>query len=325
MIGFVVSLAATAGITAAVLPALRQWLLDHPNGRSSHTSPTPRGGGLAVLGGIVLALSGSAATGRNAPVEVILPALFLGAVGLVDDLKSVSGLVRLVFQFGAATVMVGWVLTDPERPELGAFGVVCAVVACVAYVNAFNFMDGVNGISGLNAVVCGAWFAFLGHDLRQPELLVLGLALAGASLGFLPFNVPTARLFLGDVGSYGLGLLIAGMAVVAYVDGASLFLVLAPTLVYVADTGWALIKRAIGRRPLLEAHREHVYQRLVDALGWSHVRAAGLTATLALAMCGLAWTAYRTGLGVPVVVAGAILVGFYLGAPAAHRTRTNAT
>lgn len=323
MIGFVVSLAATAGITASVLPVLRQWLPDHPNNRSSHVSPKPRGGGLAVLGGVILGVSASAATGGHVAIDVIVPALILGAIGLVDDLKSLGGLVRLVFQFGAVIVMVGWVLTDQLHPQFGAVVVIAVVVVCVGYVNAFNFMDGVNGISGLNATVCGAWFAFLGHDLHQQELVVLGLVVAGASLGFLPFNAPSAQLFLGDVGSYGLGLLIAGMAVVAYVEGASLSLVLAPALVYVADTGWVLIKRAAGGRPLMEAHREHVYQRLVDALGWSHVRAAGFTAALALAMCCLAWTRFRTGLGVPVFLTGAILLGLYLAAPAVHRTRTN--
>lgn len=323
MIVFVASLAATAGVTASVLPFLRRRLLDRPNARSSHASPTPRGGGVAVLAGIVVAQCVSATLGRPGPVEVIVPALFLGAVGLVDDFRSLGGLLRLLMQFGASAVLVIWIGAVSTGFGLGTVAAVVAVVACAGYVNAFNFMDGINGISGLNAAVCGAWFAFLGHDQHQPGLVVLGLAVAGAGLGFLPFNAPSARLFLGDVGSYGLGLLIAGMAVMAYQGGASLLFTIAPTLVYIADTGWVLVKRTVAQSPLMEAHREHVYQRLVDVLGWSHVQAAGLTAILAAALCVLAWAARSTGLVVPVSIVGAVLVGLYLTAPAAARARTS--
>jgi UDP-N-acetylmuramyl pentapeptide phosphotransferase/UDP-N-acetylglucosamine-1-phosphate transferase len=114
----------------------------------------------------------------------------------------------------------------------------------------------------------------------------LGLVLAGAAFGFLPWNAPSARVFLGDVGSYGLGLLVAAMSVWAVAAGMPWHWAVAPLIVYGADTGWAILKRRRAGHSLTEAHREHAYQRLVDG-GWVHLASAALCTAATVAVCVL--------------------------------------
>ena len=125
--------------------------------------------------------------------------LALGLVGFLDDLRSLPAGVRLVVQVVAAGVALVAV-TRVESMSIAT--AVLGLALFVSFVNAFNFMDGVNGISALNAAVAGGWFAIVGHDRSVDSAVALGLVLTGVALGFLPWNVPTARLFLGDCGGY---------------------------------------------------------------------------------------------------------------------------
>ena len=133
------------------------------------------------------------------------------------------------------------------------------MLAVVGFVNAFNFMDGIDGISALNAVVMVLWLAMNSYDVDN-ELSVLCLVVAAAVVGFAPFNLPRARLFLGDVGSYGLGVALSGCAVLAWAGGVPTTVVLAPFVIYLADTSTTLVRRALRRESVTTAHREHVYQ-----------------------------------------------------------------
>jgi UDP-N-acetylmuramyl pentapeptide phosphotransferase/UDP-N-acetylglucosamine-1-phosphate transferase len=187
-------------------------------------------------------------------------------------------------------------------------------------------MDGINGITALNAAVAGGWYAWLGNHYALPGLATLGLAVVGSSLGFLPWNAPEARIFLGDVGSYALGLLLGGMAVVAWSSGVPLLLCIAPFTFYLVDTAWVLVKRATGHRPLTEAHREHVYQRLVDG-GWTHLAAAGLTAVGAGASCVVSAIWDERPLAALLLTAALVLAylvtpGVTTGRPAQARVRS---
>nr|WP_246280307.1 hypothetical protein [Nocardioides daedukensis] len=252
-------------------------------------------------------------TGAPVPWPLLVAVVALAGVGFIDDVRTLGGGVRLGLQLLAAIALTAWAAIEYAGPGLAtALFVSISIVAIAGYVNAFNFMDGVNGISALNALVAGGWFAFVGHEQATDELMVAGLALAGASLGFLPWNAPKARIFLGDVGSYGVGLLIVGMAVVAWADGASWLLCVAPLVPYGVDTLWALIKRGLGRRPLMSAHREHVYQRLVDS-GWQHLTAAALTAVASLACILVAW--WGDDVPLVAVLALAVLSFGYLSLP----------
>lgn len=319
MIELVVAALVTALSVATLLPVLRRLsIVDVPNERSSHARPTPRAGGLAVVLGIGAAALVSTAVASPLSWPLLVVALCLAGVGLLDDLRSLRSGPRLGLQFVAAVVLVLW--ASSAHGSAGVPGVAFATlgtIGVVGYVNAFNFMDGVNGISALNAAVAGGWFAWLGERHDIVGVVPVALALSGAALGFLPWNAPRARVFLGDVGSYGVGALIAGLALVCWAAGASWLLCVAPLVVYGADTATVLVKRALGRRPLMQAHREHVYQRLVDA-GWSHGASAGLTAVLSALMALLAAAWHQSA---PVLVAAgyAVLAAAYLAGPSVGR------
>lgn len=283
MTAFLAALGVAASLTGLAIPVLRRaQFMDVPNHRSSHTRPVPRGGGLAVV--LTLGLVALFTVDLDVQLTVLLAVtLLLGTVGLVDDLRSLPSALRLAAQLlaalGLAVVLLGTgVVTWWWLPVL--------VVAVAGYVNAYNFMDGVNGISALTALVVGAHWAWVGSGGEHQQLHVLGLVLAGAALGFLPWNAPRAQVFLGDVGSYGIGVFIVGLSAWALVDGLPWQWALAPLVVYGADTGWVLVKRYRGGRSLTEAHREHVYQRLVDS-GWSHLASAALCALAGAAVCAL--------------------------------------
>ncbi len=160
-------------------------------------------------------------------------------------------------------------------------------------VNVVNFMDGINGITALTMLVWGATALLVGAVHGGPELAVIGAATAGAALGFLPWNAPHARLFLGDVGSYLFGALAAGGVLLAATGQAPVSLILAPLMIFGADTAVTLVKRAIRRAPLTVAHREHTYQRLVHLRRWAHAPVA-LWAGSASALITVAWATLNT-------------------------------
>lgn len=298
-------------LTGALIPLLRRALLDVPNHRSSHSSPTPRGGGLAVMLAVVLGLV--LAPDFDA-WPAVLAAVALAGIGLLDDVRSLSGGFRLLAQILTATSVGIWVQGATQMNSQWWWAPV-VVLVLVGYVNAFNFMDGVNGISGLVTAVVGVFWLLVGNRGDLSSVEDMGLVLAGAALGFLPWNAPRARIFLGDVGSYGLGMMIGALSVFAWAQGVHWLLAIAPLVVYGADTTWVLMKRARGRRPLMQAHREHVYQRLVDG-GWSHLASAGLTAGVSGLACVVAILTWQSIPALGVCIIG-LLVAAYLGAPRA--------
>jgi UDP-GlcNAc:undecaprenyl-phosphate GlcNAc-1-phosphate transferase len=309
-----------AGALAALLsgvalqPLLIPWLrrlgvMDVPNHRSSHVEVTPRGGGIAVLAalgvGLVVAQVG-------APAWITFAGcLMLAAIGLVDDFGEVDAKVRLT-----ALLLVGagaGGLLESPLPLVLAIPFMAAWTA--AYVNAFNFMDGINGISALTGIVAGGAYVAIGTAYDSAALVALGAALLGACLSFLPFNLPRARVFLGDVGSYGVGFVIAACAWLAWGAGVPLLLAVSPTVIYLADTGWTLLRRARSGAPLMEAHREHTYQLLV-AGGRSHTQVSLVVAGASGAIVLLAWAGAERDLGGGIIatLVAAVVVGGYLGA-----------
>jgi UDP-N-acetylmuramyl pentapeptide phosphotransferase/UDP-N-acetylglucosamine-1-phosphate transferase len=178
-------------------------------------------------------------------------------------------------------------------------------------------MDGINGISALSGAVAGAAYTAMGVAYDSSSLVGLGAGLLGACLSFLPFNLLTAKVFLGDVGSYGVGFAIAACSWLAWTAGAPLLLALSPTLIYLADTGATLLRRARAGAPLLEAHREHAYQRLVLG-GRSHPRVALFVAAASAGVVMLAWLGTLLGfVGAALAAVGAAAVagGYLTAAP----------
>ncbi len=304
-----VAVLASMGLQGLLLPLLRRHVVDVPGRRSSHCLPTARGGGVAVVGGLLLAVAAGGLVGLPVPWAVVAGLGACALLGLADDVRSVGVVIRLVAQLGSALCLALWVVwsqTDLRGPILIAV-IAAAAVWVIGFTNAFNFMDGINGISAFNAVVAGVWYAYVGWQWQVGEVATLGLAVAGAAAGFLPWNVPRARVFLGDVGSYALGSCLAGLALWAFVAGVPLWTAAAPLTLYVVDTGWALARRMVSRRQWWEPHREHVYQRLVDG-GWSHLQAASLSGAAAVGACAIAIVTDQVG-----IVMGLLLIGIAAG------------
>ncbi|MEQ7127280.1 hypothetical protein ABN034_22405 [Actinopolymorpha sp. B11F2] len=302
---------ACISLQGVLLPVLRRYVVDVPNGRSSHRSPTARGGGIAVVGGVWLGVIAGWLVGLPIPWAVVAVALGLSALlGLADDIRSVGALTRLAIQLALGLALALWVFRSgaPELTglELGPL-ILLAALWLAGFTNAYNFMDGINGISAFTAVVAGTWYVYVGWEWQVEQLGVLGLAVAGAGAGFLPWNLPRARVFLGDVGAYAIGMSLAGLALWAAVAGVPLWSAAAPLLVYVVDTGWTLTRRIATGRPWRQAHRDHVYQRLVDG-GWSHTQSSMLSAFAALACCAVSMVANSVdvAVGLLLLVIGAV-------------------
>lgn len=302
---------ASSGLLALlILPVLRRHAMDVPNARSSHNAPIPRGGGVAV----VVALVGSVALlGKGEGIAVpLVGVVLLAALGLVDDLRGLRESVRfgaqVVVSVGLAYLFVnGWAQGLPvvtTATLVGAFWL-------TAFTNAFNFMDGINGISGVTASLAAGWYLWLGHQYDLPAVGLLAAGLLGAAAGFLPLNFPRARLFLGDVGSYGVGVLLGSLAMLSLTGGAGWLLSVAPLLVYSADTGWTLARRMHRREKWWRAHRENVYQRLT-ASGANPSLVTVLVGCVSLVVCLLATLDQYLGISVVAVLA---VLTMYLASP----------
>jgi UDP-GlcNAc:undecaprenyl-phosphate GlcNAc-1-phosphate transferase len=312
----------TEPLTIALLRRLA--VIDVPGGRSSHSVPTPRGGGAPIAVGLLVAAGLTRATSRDEVLAFLCGVGFFGAVGMLDDLRGLPPVLRLGLQaVGSAAVAVllvaGLILPFPVRVMAAlALGVWLA-----GFVNAFNFMDGVNGISGAHALVGGMTYACLG-EWRQDTLMITGgFATAVGACAFLPWNAVRARVFLGDVGSYALGAALAVLAACAILRGVPAEAAAGPVALYLADTAWTLQRRIRRGERCFEAHRTHVYQRWCDA-GLSHQEVAVLTAgaTAALCLLGMVSLLGSTPARVTADLAGLTLLVAYLGSPKAlSRTR----
>ncbi|HVG84833.1 MAG TPA: glycosyltransferase family 4 protein [Vicinamibacterales bacterium] len=270
--------------------ALRRGLLDLPNERSSHVLPTPRLGGIGILVAIVVAGSGMAwAAGMLSRDAVIVLVLSAGVslVSLQDDLRGLSPLGRLIVHLAAAFVTVAALgaLDIVPGVEAGTAATLAAqgltILWIAGFINAFNFMDGTDGIAAAQALIAGSVWAVTGWSLDDAPLMVVAIAVAAASAGFLVHNRPPATIFMGDVGSALLGFLLSTLPLLA-VGRQSLLTAVLPVWPFVFDTTFTLLRRARRRENLLAAHRSHLYQRLTRC-GWSHGRTAILYSVLALA------------------------------------------
>lgn len=314
-------LVATGAQPIVIRMLRRAAVIDIPNQRSSHSIPTPRGGGIALglglLVGTSVLLVGTSILNNLAWLPLIVAMIFFFSIGLAEDLRGVPIAARLGLQLGtSAVVSVLLVLSGPPPLILPAVAVVIAAVWITGFANAFNFMDGINGISGAHTVLGGLAFATIGVLSRDPSLLVVAATLAAAGLAFLPWNAVNAKVFLGDVGSYTLGAVLAVLAVYTVFRGVPIEAVLAPLSLYLADTGWTLLRRIARKAPWLRPHRDHAYQRLCD-VGWSHLQVTVLTFGVGVGVSALGAVSLIASVPVRLVadvLAAALLVA-YLAAP----------
>jgi Fuc2NAc and GlcNAc transferase len=278
-----------AGAWAISRLAPRLGLIDEPESRSSHARPTPRGGGIGIW--LVVALGGG--TGLLSPVPA-LAGWLVGMVSLWDDLRPLSAWLRLASQLGLAAVALVFVWQDPSPAIM--FWLVPGVLFVAGTANFFNFMDGINGIaacSGLVAFTLLALFAALSG--ADAGMMWFCGAMAAACAGFLPFNVPKARVFMGDVGSVTLGFLFA-LCTISLAGSWPDFVCMAFFLFpFYADTLTTLFVRWRDGERLSQAHRRHLYQLLANEYGLPHWLVC-LVYAIVQCVCGfLMLSAWRTG------------------------------
>ncbi|WP_261563128.1 MraY family glycosyltransferase, partial [Frankia tisae] len=325
----IVTLAATPIVTVCMH---RLAAIDEVTARSSHQAPTPRGGGIAVVLGLFAGVIVTVLTRSGADSPDLLPltaaAALFGLIGLAEDIGGVTAMRRLALHTAtsfvvAAMAVLGALLGGPAPGLLTVLLVtVAAPLWITGFVNVFNFMDGINGISAVTAALAGGAFTALGaaHDL--PTVTAGGVLVAAASLGFLPFNFPRARIFLGDVGSYALGAVLAVLTVQAVLAGIPPEAALAPSALYLADTSATLARRIRAGEQWYSPHRSHAYQRLTIT-GWSHPQVTGFVAATSAVLVVLSLAAFGPPAGRLAADAAALVVLLaYLGAPrwAAGRT-----
>lgn len=257
--------------------AVRLGLMDLPNSRSTHSSPTPRGGGIGILAGLVAGLCVAAVTAPERlgfPVVALLLCSFVVAgIGLMDDRWPLSPYSRLAVHLTAALILT-WALGPlnnlpfPAPLDLSLryqwVGVLLTVLWLAGITNFFNFMDGIDGLAGGQAAASGIGIVIAGWS---SDAVVASAALAGASIGFLIHNWPPARVFMGDVGSGAIGFLLAGLPLLAPVEKQppAVFAVAVGLALFIFDPVWTLGRRITQGEPIFQAHRQHLYQKIVPA------------------------------------------------------------
>jgi UDP-N-acetylmuramyl pentapeptide phosphotransferase/UDP-N-acetylglucosamine-1-phosphate transferase len=313
----------SAGLIMLLRTLLRRHALARPNARSSHREPTPQGGGIAVVvATIVVTVGCTGALGEvnsaaAAEVFTVLAAsAFIAVVGGIDDVNPMPVVPRLTLQMLAIAVAIAVIPADARIIPLIPFWAerLCLLVAWAWFVNLVNFMDGIDWMTVAEVVPITAGVILLGQTAGVPlPSTILDLALLGALLGFAPFNKPVARLFLGDVGSLPIGLLL-GWLLLQLARGGELAAALLLPLYYLADATVTLIRRIVGGEPFWQAHRSHFYQRACD-LGFSVPAIVARIFLTNLALAGLALltaATHHAGITALSLVIGAALVAWLL-------------
>ena len=315
-------LASTLGTYFLTRYLTKRQILDRPNERSSHEVPTPRGGGIAVLGAVVVAwligLGLSDGIGAS-DITVLSAAVMLGAVCFIDDLRGLGALPRLAAQIVAVAPGL-WFVSDGGGLFQAIFPAALDIAATgflwIWFINLFNFMDGIDGISGVEIAAVGVGLAGLAAlGLTAPAVLDPALALTAAALGFLVWNWRPARIFMGDVGSIPMGYLIGWLLITAAPDdsgagadisGHQIAWLILPAY-YLADASITLVCRLLKKENILQAHRQHFYQKAVIR-GVGHATVCRWIITANTGLVVTAWLIAPTRPAMALAVAAIIVL-----------------
>lgn len=300
-------------LTGRVLAYLRhKAILDHPNDRSSHSIPTPRGGGWGVMLTLLPAwtLIAVATGGIAQALPILAGAAALMAISWIDDRRGLGPAPRFLTQIAAVaaglSALPGDGLVFQGLLPLWADRVLAAV-GWLWFVNLFNFMDGIDGLAGSEAATVGAGMALVvavgGLD---PALGLYGLAAAGAALGFLMWNWHPAKLFMGDVGSVPLGFTLGWLLLAVAAGGLWPAALLVPAY-FLADATFTLLRRLAEGKKVWQAHREHFYQKATQR-GRNHAQVVRLVLVLNAALVALAVVSVQTGWTVLPAGAAAVVL-----------------
>lgn len=272
------------GITRIMLQRIR--IMDIPNTRSSHDRPVPKSGGLAIVATFLVGIMAIYLLGDNTPITqwyfigFIMSALTIATVSLYDDMKYRTFKVKLGSQVIAAAVVLafGIIIDEIALPwigpiQLGLWAYPISFLWIVGLTNAFNFMDGLDGLAAGTAVLVSAFFGIITLSQGSTFVYISCYTLLAGSLGFLLYNFPPARIFMGDVGSSFIGFVFATISIIAgrYDHSHTSFLVM-PLLLFhfIFDTSFTYVRRLLRKEHVTYAHRTHLYQ-LFNQLGYSHL------------------------------------------------------
>jgi Fuc2NAc and GlcNAc transferase len=282
------------GMTGALRRyALQRNLMDVPNQRSSHSVPTPRGGGMAIVLSFLLALSMASVLGWIEPkpaIGLLGAGVLVALIGFLDDHGHVPARWRLLVHFVAAAWGLYWLGGLPavglggERFQLGWMGGVLGAFYLVWLLNLYNFMDGIDGIAGVEAVTCCLSVALICALMENWHAALLPSMLGLAVTGFLIWNFPPAKIFMGDAGSGFLGLLLGLISLqMAWTEPRLFFSWLILLGVFLVDASITLMRRFLRGEKIYQAHRSHAYQHA------SREHGAHLPVTLTVAAINICW------------------------------------
>ena len=258
-------------------------LLDRPGPRSSHQVSTPKGGGIGLLFAFFF---GAFCSGF--PAFLWLPAVVLSLVSMLGDRVEIPPWIRLIVQFAVTGLAVSWIFlhcaeTSGLFQPFTALLLLCAAVFVAGTANVYNFMDGIDGLAGITGVLAFGLLAFTGGVRGEnPSWVVLAMTLSAGCAGFLPWNFPRARVFMGDVGSVLLGFVFALYVVAWSRTLADFLLFISFLLPFYLDEAVTLLPRLREGDSLTRPHRRHVYQILVNQMVIPHWRISLLYGTVQL-------------------------------------------
>lgn len=320
---FIIAASAAYLMIQRMMPLLQRYALARPNVRSSHKTPTPQGGGIAVIGAAMIVSATAlfiipdASPASLWPLALVAAAIAgIALVGAVDDIRTINVAPRLLLQLCAVVAVIFAVPAGLHICPLLPWWLerIILVIAGLWFVNLVNFMDGIDWMMAAEIVPVALAIAIIGSLTGlAPAAIIAAVALAGAMAGFAPYNKPVAVLFLGDVGSLPIGLMLGWLLLLLAGQGALIAAIILP-LYFLADATVTLFRRLIRRERIWEAHRTHFYQRATDN-GYTVAEIVSRVFCVNLALSGFALLSVATDsaiAGIAILAASAALVGWLL-------------
>lgn len=325
LFAFILALAVSFAVTPAVkMFAIKIKAIDVPkDARRMHKVPIPRAGGLAIFAGFLIGflLFGQLTAQSRA---ILIGALLLVALGVVDDVVALKPHVKFLGQIVAALIpaLSGVVVTYFSNPfsnsgylALGAFSIPVTVIWIVGITNAVNFIDGLDGLAcGVSTIATVTMFA-IAILYSEVQIAVMMAALAGGCLGFLPYNMNPAKIFMGDTGAMFLGYLLAVTSIQGLFKFYAVISFAVPFIVLglpIFDTAFAILRRVARGQSPLQADRGHVHHRLID-LGFDQKQSVAILYAFSAVMGLTAVILASTNEAKLIILAVAVLICFFLG------------
>ena len=288
--------------------------IDLPNERSSHSIPTPKGGGMGIVAAFVFA-----AIVLNISWGIWVPASLLALISFTGDFIEISPQARLVIQFSAALATVYWWLDVSSLPLIAFFAVIVVGTA-----NFYNFMDGINGIAAMTGFVAFGSLALFAYSIAPDRTVaMLSLCLACACLGFLPLNMPSARIFMGDAGSVFLGFVYAALCLSIAQSWADRLCLAGFIFPFYADELSTMIIRIRAGQSLLNPHRRHLYQIMVNQCGYAHWQVSLGYAVAQILIISILVSIRTAGLSTILSFLCTAFICFHIANMLIHRLREN--